>query len=131
MSENSNSRSPHVQSILAQLRLNDPNHATVTLHIRYYTAQDIAEIVGALNSSNDHVSALRLDFDGMERSLSSMTAILSMLESRTKLKTMILLHSPLRMTGSVSEMQVLCCVWALHRLCEACTWFSMLHVGTT
>lgn len=109
MSENNNSRTPHVQSTLAQLRRNDPNHATVILHIRYYSAQDIAEIVEAFNSGNDHVSALRLDFDGMERSLSSMTAILSMLESRTQLKTVVLLYSPLRMTtlvlGSISKNQ--------------------------
>ena len=78
--------------------------------IRFYSAQDISEIVEAFKN-NDFVNVVRLEFDGMERSLASMAPILSLLEKRDNLKTVILLYSPLNMTsmvlGSISKNQAI------------------------
>lgn len=93
-------RSSQVLSNLIKLRRNDPNDTTLDLFIRLYSAQDITEMVDALNN-NIHIQILRLDFDEMERRLVSMTPILSMIESRTKLKKVILTYSPLRTSSLV------------------------------
>ena len=88
-----NEKAPHVRCILAQLRLNDPSDSL-------FSATDISEMIEALNS-NYHIQTLRLDFDGVERRLISLAPIPSTIESRSMLKTVVVLHSPLRMSSAI------------------------------
>jgi hypothetical protein len=88
-----NEKAPHVRCILTQLRLNDPSDSL-------FSATDISEMIEALNS-NDRIQTLRLDFDGVERRLISLAPIPSTIESRSMLKTVVVLHSPLRMSSAI------------------------------
>jgi hypothetical protein len=88
-------RTAHVQNTLTVLR--ESKDTVLDLHIRFYSGQDIADLVEAIDK-NEHVSILRMEFDSNERSLASITPILSLVQNRPNLDTIVLSGSPLRMT---------------------------------
>jgi hypothetical protein len=88
-------RTAHVQNTLTKLR--DSKDSVLDLHIRFYSGQDIADLVEAIDK-NEHVSILRMEFDSNERSLASITPIVSLVQNRSNLDTIVLSGSPLRMT---------------------------------